>query len=84
MEWLVTCSPKVAYSGASSAVSGWKLHALDVSPEARISSLRGHRSLCGLLPRYGWAVDLFIEIECSKCRSKLEERSNAGISVSKE
>jgi hypothetical protein len=74
-EWLCTESPKLAYTQAPSAVSGWKLHAVPM-PAGKDHSLRaiGRRTAaCGLQPAHGWAVDLFIEDHCKRCERALQK-----------
>ena len=33
-------------------------------------SLGRRRALCGLRPRHGWGVDLFIDEKCKRCEAK--------------
>ena len=82
IEWLVT-SPHPKHSGAGwdSGIRGWKLHAVidpkyDIEPS--VWDLKGPmrsktRALCGLRPRHGWGVDLFIEDECERCAAIVEK-----------
>jgi hypothetical protein len=73
MIWLVTSSPKLAHSGSPNAVSGWKLHAVAGDDTTTLSSLRSTAAACGLVPRHGWSMDLFIDGSeaghyCKRCK----------------
>jgi hypothetical protein len=36
------------------------------------------QALCGLRPRHGWGMDLFIEDVCSRCEAIMDRREAAG------
>jgi hypothetical protein len=62
IEWVCTAAnPQLANP------SGWKLHAIEASPKETTLQLRGRRSKCGLTPRKGWEVDLFVVDKCARC-----------------
>lgn len=65
--------------GADQGQIGWKLHAVVLKHE-REDCDEGFRpqALCGLTPRHGWGVDLFIEDECSRCVAAMGRREAAG------
>lgn len=58
---------------------GWKLHAAPMVHD-REDYDEGFRpqALCGLSPRHGWGLDMFIEDECSRCQAVMEKREAAG------
>jgi len=55
--------------------SGWKEHAVPLNngeDESNMSfaALGKRRALCGLRPRHGWGIDLFIDAKCKRCEAK--------------
>jgi hypothetical protein len=36
-------------------------------------SIRGQSALCGLTPRHGWDLDMFIDRPCVRCLNKAKE-----------
>jgi hypothetical protein len=62
--------------GADDGQIGWKLHAVPVDDQAVPE--KKAQALCGLRPRHGWGMDLFIEDECSRCAAAMEKREKAG------
>jgi hypothetical protein len=73
IQWLTTYpSGKAHTHSADDGQIGWKLHAVLASDEAKLP-LKGVRAICGLLPRHGWGLDLFIEDKCFRCTKKLTE-----------
>ena len=72
-EWLTTClNPRTPLSEPR----GWRTHAVLVPAGAKFDEIKKLRSLCGLRPRHGWGMDLFIEEPCARC-SDIFDRSNA-------
>jgi hypothetical protein len=65
--------------GANQGQVGWKLHALVLKHDDEDSE-PGFRptALCGCNPRHGWALDLFIDAECSRCVDAMGKREAAG------
>ena len=56
--------------------SGWKEHAVPLADSEEeknmaFSSLGKRRALCGLRPRHGWGIDLFIDEKCKRCEAKV-------------
>lgn len=49
---------------------GWKLHAVEASPNATLEEIKRMRALCGARARHGWYVDLFIDEKCKWCEKK--------------
>lgn len=67
IQWLVTAlRPDGRVSGYHSN-SGWRLHAVVASDDETFEQVKTRRAACGLLPAYGWDVDLFIERPCRRC-----------------
>ncbi len=73
IQW-VTCgsNPLRFENGQGSAVTGWRLHALRTDAKL-FSELNGLRALCGLAPRHGWDLDMYIDRKCHRC-SKIAAR----------
>ncbi len=66
--WLTTQpNPRTRCNTADAGQRGWRTHAVLGEPTALFTELRFRRSLCGLLPRHGWGIDLFIDEECARC-----------------
>ncbi len=63
-------NPYVRARGYDCGQKGWKLHAVYGLPLDSFASLGRSRALCGVRPRHGWALDLFIEDPCLKCVAK--------------
>lgn len=68
-EWLVTMASDKAHTHrADDGRIGWKEHAVLATPDTKTSDLARSRALCGLKPRYGWDVDLYISDQpCARC-----------------
>lgn len=57
---------------------GWRLHIVDLSQGPKYTGRVGahqvvvNRSpaLCGLRPRHGWGLDMFIDAMCTRCEAK--------------
>jgi hypothetical protein len=76
MAWLTTQpNPRSPATGHDAGQRGWKLHAVKASPTTKLSSLRLHPSLCGLVPSHGWGLDTFIEDRCRRCTAAVERLS---------
>ena len=53
---------------------GWKLHAVEGDPHdpnLKMKDIKYLRSACGIIPRRGWGMDLYIEKKCVQCLRKL-------------
>jgi len=61
--------------------TGWRLHAVMAENEETLSQLRGRRAACGLLPKYGWGLDLFVDRKCARCLAIVvdEDVSDGGL-----
>lgn len=71
IHWLTTKpNPYKISLGYDCGQKGWRLHAIE-SDETTFSGLGRQRTLCGLRPRWGWSLDLFIEKKCARCAKKL-------------
>ena len=61
-EWLTTQpNPRSPATGYDAGQRGWKLHLVDVEGEHTPSAV------CGLRPRHGWGLDMFINDKCERC-----------------
>ncbi len=66
--WFATAAGGKANIGS---VTGWKLHAVQATDSESLEEVKDRRAICGLLPRHGWSLDLFIEDKCSRCSNAL-------------
>ena len=67
-QWLTTApNPRSPATGFDAGQRGWKLHRVAARETEQFASLRGRRAACGLVPRHGWSLDLFIEDKCDRC-----------------
>lgn len=72
IQWITTRpSPYSPTTGYDAGQKGWKLHAVRADPEETFNECRWRRAACGLLPRWGWGLDAFIDDRCSKCEVAL-------------
>lgn len=72
-EWLTTVPSGRAHThGADDGQTGWRVHCVAVGSRTRLSELRDQPALCGLIPRTGWGMDLFIEEECARCARRAD------------
>ncbi len=76
IQWLTTePNPKSSTKGFNAGQVGWKLHAVYGKETQLFSDIGRKKSLCGLRPRHGWSLDLFIEDKCKKCQRAFEKLS---------
>lgn len=88
ISWFTTSpnpSPHAYSGGPDQGQRGWKLHAVidpqfDVDPS--VWNLHGPKrsrtkALCGLRPRHGWGIDMFIEEECERCNAIVEKMESS-------
>lgn len=70
MFWLTTApNPRSRSTGFNAGQRGWKLHAVpDATADAKLP-LTGVRSACGIRPRHGWDLDMYIEDRCTRCQA---------------
>lgn len=67
--WVTTApNPRVRATGYDAGQRGWRLHAVQAPPQATFSKIEGRAALCGLIPRHGWSLDLFIQDRCKRCQ----------------
>lgn len=57
---------------------GWRRHAVEANQTETLGGLRRRRAVCGLVPRNGWGLDLFIEDKCARCEVRLRKFPNLG------
>jgi hypothetical protein len=77
VEWLTTApNPRSPATGVDAGQRGCALHAVETTGRERLSKLRGRRAACGLLPRHGWGLDMFVDDRCKRCVAAL---SKAGV-----
>lgn len=70
-QWLTTApNPRAPATGFDAGQRGWRLHAVAAAPSEAFAALKGRRALCGVLPRHGWSLDLFVETRCARCAAK--------------
>ena len=70
--WLTTQpNPRSPATGHDAGQKGWKLHAVAARDGDSFSAISNIRSKCGLWPRHGWGLDLFIEDRCSRCEKAI-------------
>jgi len=69
VKWLATYpNPRRPATGVNAGLTGWKLHAV-TEEELKF---KYPKALCGLVAKYGWGVDFFVEDKCKKCQNKLK------------
>jgi hypothetical protein len=67
IQWLTTgVNPRRVHEP-----SGWKLHAVVAEDSDNFTTIKNYRATCGLRPRHGWDIDLFIEDRCKHCERML-------------
>ena len=72
IHWLTTApNPRAAATGFDAGQRGWRLHAVEGGENATFTELRHASALCGLWPRHGWSLDLFIDQKCKRCEAKV-------------
>ena len=87
-KWMTTYpSGKAHTHSADDGQTGWRLHLVDMAAlyecEAFVKYLRSPvkvlrgPALCGVRPRTGWGIDLFIDTTCARCLKVAEKRGVA-------
>ena len=72
VQWVTTePNPHSLATGFDAGQRGWKLHAVEAEPTATFNSIRNKAALCGLRPKHGWGLDMFIMDECKRCAKKM-------------
>lgn len=78
-QWLTTApNPRSPTTGYDAGQRGWVRHAVQASPAETFGAVGKRRAACGLRPAHGWALDLFIERECKRCRAALAKARGEG------
>jgi len=73
IQWLTTRASGRAHTHSADAGQvGWRLHAVEAEDTDTFSGIGRRVALCGLQPRHGWSLDLFIDARCSRCAKKAE------------
>jgi hypothetical protein len=75
-QWLSTSgNPRKGGGGVTydAGVTGWRLHAIKATEKEKFGDIKYWASLCGLIPRYGWDIDMFIETKCERCEKKFKQ-----------
>ncbi len=76
LQWLTTAPSGRAHThGADCGQVGWRLHAIEAADSETFSGIGARPALCGLSPRHGWSLDLFIEDKCKRCVREYEKRT---------
>lgn len=77
-EWMTTYPSGRAHThGADDGQTGWRIHLVDPAGlyesetfiryrAGPVKTMRGP-ALCGMRPRTGWGLDLFIDKPCARC-----------------
>lgn len=74
MHWLTTTpNPRSPATGFDAGQRGWRLHYVDSKSDS-FKEIKHVRALCGLLPKHGWSLDLFITSRCARCERALAKR----------
>jgi hypothetical protein len=75
IQWFTTApNPRSRSTGYDAGQRGWRLHAVMAGDHQKFSELRyGYPGLCGVRPRHGWSLDLFIDAKCVRCVKKTRE-----------
>jgi hypothetical protein len=72
IQWLTTDhNPRARRTGWDAGNTGWKLHAVEAGDLEKFSEIGGRTALCGLRPRWGWSLDLFVDEKCKRCEKKV-------------
>lgn len=56
--------------GADDGRVSWRLH---IVPVTNTPADRFAVALCGLQPRHGWGVDLFVDTPCQRCDARAQK-----------
>ena len=76
IHWLTTApNPQSPATGHDAGQRGWRLHAVEALPDSKFDEVRHKAALCGLIPRHGWGLDMFIEDRCRRCQEAVKKFS---------
>lgn len=71
IHWLTTePNPRSPATRHDAGQRGWRRHAVEAPDAATFIDLRHRAALCGLRPRHGWGLDMFIDEDCTRCAAK--------------
>jgi hypothetical protein len=79
-QWLnCETNPDLPSAGFNAGRSAWKFHAVVAEPNGSLKELKLKRvgSACGIVPHYGWTLDLFMDEndsvagKCMRCLKRL-------------
>ena len=75
-EWLTTSpNPRHPGTGYDAGQKGWRFHLVPKDkPEYWFFGKYKAPALCGVRPRYGWGLDMFIDAPCERCEAIAEKR----------
>jgi len=77
IHWLTTQpNPRSSATGVDAGQRGWRLHAVETERE-NFTDIKHLSAICGVRPKFGWGLDMFIEDHCSKCEARLHTRHAA-------
>lgn len=71
-QWLTTSpNPRSPATGVDAGQRGWRLHAVQAETTDTFMSIGRAVAACGLRPRHGWSLDMFITDRCKRCERAL-------------
>jgi hypothetical protein len=72
IHWVTTApNPRSPATGHDAGQRGWRLHAVEAPADAKFIDIKFASAACGLRPRHGWDLDMFIEDRCIRCSRAL-------------
>lgn len=78
VQWLTTAPSRYRPStGFDAGTTGWCVHAVPADQAETFEAVRERRAICGLLPRFGWGLDLFITKQCQHCLRVIDRERSA-------
>ena len=74
-QWLTTAPNPLSRSFGTfdAGPRGWRLHAVRATAETKFDQIKGQSALCGLIPRHGWGLDMFVTDRCKRCAAKMRK-----------
>lgn len=76
VQWLNTNPSGRSHThSADDGRTGWRFHAVEATDKTTLKEIERKAALCGLRPRNGWTIDLFMDekARCKRCVRKLEK-----------
>ena len=71
-QWVTTApNPRSLATGLDDGQRGWRLHAVRATDDPNFSQLCEQSALCGLIPRHGWDLNMFVTDRCKRCAAKM-------------